>query len=108
MGRTHRIGTLLLAGAMTTVAVGFTTVKMLPHDNKSELQIVIDAPEGFTLEQTNAAAREIATVFRTLPEKRLVRIAYPEDCQTCFACELDCPEGAIYVGPMRKPRVQAW
>jgi NAD-dependent dihydropyrimidine dehydrogenase PreA subunit len=47
-------------------------------------------------------------VFRTLPEKRLVRIAYPEDCQTCFACELDCPEAAIYVGPMRKHRRQAW
>ncbi len=59
---------LLLIGAMTTVAIGFTTVKMLPHDNKSELQIVIDAPEGFTLERTNAAAREIAGVFRTLPE----------------------------------------
>jgi multidrug efflux pump subunit AcrB len=59
---------LLLAGAMTTVAVGFTTVKMLPHDNKSEIQIVIDAPEGFTLEQTNAAARELAGAFRTMPE----------------------------------------
>ncbi len=59
---------LMLAGAMATVAVGFTTVKMLPHDNKSEVQVVIDAPEGFTLEQTNAAARELAGVFRTMPE----------------------------------------
>lgn len=58
----------LLVASMGTVAVGFTTVKMLPHDNKSEVQIVIDAPEGFTLEQTNAAAREIASVFRTMPE----------------------------------------
>ena len=58
----------LLALAMVTVLVGFTTVKMLPHDNKSELQVVIDAPEGFTLEQTNAAAREIAGLFRTMPE----------------------------------------
>jgi multidrug efflux pump subunit AcrB len=58
----------LLAVAMATVLVGFTTVKMLPHDNKSELQVVIDAPEGFTLEQTNAAAREIAGLFRTMPE----------------------------------------
>jgi len=58
----------LLVLAMGTVAVGFTTVKMLPHDNKSELQIIIDADEGFTLEQTNAAAREIASVFRTMPE----------------------------------------
>jgi len=59
---------LLLVGAMATVGVGFTTVKMLPHDNKSEVQVVIDAPEGYTLEQTNAAARELAGVFRTMPE----------------------------------------
>ncbi len=58
----------LLAAAMATVGVGFTMVKMLPHDNKSELQVVVDAPEGFTLERTNAAAREIAAVFRTMPE----------------------------------------
>ena len=32
------VATLLIA-AMGTVAVGFTTVKMLPHDNKSELQV---------------------------------------------------------------------
>ncbi|MFV2073110.1 MAG: efflux RND transporter permease subunit [Thermoanaerobaculales bacterium] len=61
------VATLLIA-AMGTVAVGFTTVKMLPHDNKSELQVVIDAPEGFTLERTNAVAREIAGAFRTMPE----------------------------------------
>ena len=61
------VATLLIA-AVGTVAVGFTTVKMLPHDNKSELQVVIDAPEGFTLEETNAAAREIAYAFRTMPE----------------------------------------
>ena len=58
----------LLIFAMGTVAVGFTTVKMLPHDNKSELQVMIDAPEGFSLEQTNAAARELAYQFRTMPE----------------------------------------
>jgi multidrug efflux pump subunit AcrB len=58
----------LLLVSFATVGVGYTTVKMLPHDNKSELQIVIDAPEGSTLEQTNAAAREIAGVFRTMPE----------------------------------------
>jgi multidrug efflux pump subunit AcrB len=61
------VATLLIV-AMGTVAIGFTTVKMLPHDNKSELQVVIDAPEGFTLEQTNAAARELAYQFRSMPE----------------------------------------
>ena len=28
-------------------------------------------------------------------------IKYPLDCIVCFACELECPEHAIYVGPKR-------
>jgi len=47
-------------------------------------------------------------VFRPVPERRLVRITYRDDCQTCFTCELDCPEDAISVGPLRNSRVQAW
>jgi multidrug efflux pump subunit AcrB len=58
----------LLVASMGTLVIGFTTVKMLPHDNKSELQIVIDAPEGFTLERTNAAARELAAKIQQVPE----------------------------------------
>ncbi len=58
----------LLLISIGTLFIRFVTVKMLPFDNKSEVQIVIDAPEGFTLEQTNAAARTIADVFRTMPE----------------------------------------
>ncbi len=41
---------------------------MLPYDNKSELQVVIDMPEGTTLEATAAAARELAVLVRTRPE----------------------------------------
>jgi len=59
---------VLLLLAVATVPTHFVTVKMLPFDNKSEIQVVIDAPEGFTLEQTNAAAREIAGIFRSVPE----------------------------------------
>ena len=59
---------VLLLASLLTLTTGFVTVKMLPYDNKSELQVVIDAPEGYTLEQTNAAAREIAAVFRSIPE----------------------------------------
>jgi len=59
---------LLLFGSMALVPIHFVTVKMLPFDNKSELQIVIDAPEGYSLERTNAAAREIAGAFRDIPE----------------------------------------
>jgi len=29
-------------------------------------------------------------------------IAYPEDCMTCFVCELGCPEGAIFVHPFKE------
>jgi multidrug efflux pump subunit AcrB len=58
---------LLLASA-TLVALGVVTVKMLPYDNKSEIQVVVDMPEGTTLEATNGVARELAGVVRTVPE----------------------------------------
>ena len=43
-------------------------VKMLPYDNKSELQVVLDMPEGTTLEATAAAARSLATLVKAQPE----------------------------------------
>lgn len=30
-------------------------------------------------------------------------IRYHENCMTCYNCELECPENAIYVEPFRKP-----
>lgn len=44
------------------------TVKLLPFDNKSEVQIVIDLPEGASLEDTRRVAEQISAVVRTLPE----------------------------------------
>ena len=44
------------------------TVKLLPFDNKSEVQVVIDLPEGTALEQTARTAEQIASIARTLPE----------------------------------------
>ena len=38
-------------------------------------------------------------VIRALGD--VVYIAHPQDCMTCFLCEIECPEGAIYVGPER-------
>jgi hypothetical protein len=58
---------LLLASA-SLVAFRFVQVKMLPFDNKSEFQVVIDMPEGTTLEQTAAATRAIGDYVRTVPE----------------------------------------
>jgi multidrug efflux pump subunit AcrB len=55
---------LLLLGAMAFVPAGWTRVKMLPHDNKSELEIVLNMPEESSLERTAQAAREIAAAIR--------------------------------------------
>ena len=58
----------LLLGAMVLVGVGWVKVKMLPFDNKSEFQVILNMPEGSALEQTAQAAREIAAAVRTEPE----------------------------------------
>ncbi|HXE97033.1 MAG TPA: efflux RND transporter permease subunit, partial [Dongiaceae bacterium] len=44
------------------------TVKMLPFDNKNELQVIVDAPDGTTLEQTARMTREMGDALRTVPE----------------------------------------
>jgi len=59
---------LLLVVSVGLLFVRIVTVKMLPYDNKSELQVVIDMPEGTTLETTAAVARELAGAVRNLPE----------------------------------------
>ncbi|KKM72265.1 hypothetical protein LCGC14_1422260 [marine sediment metagenome] len=43
-------------------------VKMLPFDNKNEFQIVIDMPEGTTLERTAVVTQEITQYLKTIPE----------------------------------------
>ncbi len=58
----------LLAASASLVYFKVVTVKMLPYDNKSELQVVIDTPEGTTLEATAGIARELAGAVRELPE----------------------------------------
>lgn len=58
----------LLLGAMALVGIGWVKVKMLPFDNKSEFQIILNMPEGSALEKTAQAAREIAAVVSKEPE----------------------------------------
>src|SRR3546814_1079569 len=43
-------------------------MKMLPFDNKSELQVVVDLPEGRTLEDTGALLTELAAMLDQVPE----------------------------------------
>ena len=59
---------VLLLGAMSLVALRAVRVKMLPFDNKSEFQVIIDMPEGSTLEETAAATRHMARVIAEAPE----------------------------------------
>ncbi len=59
---------LLLLGSLSLFPLKWVQVKMLPFDNKSEFQVVIDLPEGTTREQTAQATREIAEVVAKVPE----------------------------------------
>ncbi len=60
------VGLLLVALAL--VGIGWVKVKMLPFDNKSEFQVILNMPEGSALERTAQAAREIAAAIRVEPE----------------------------------------
>ncbi|UJH68756.1 efflux RND transporter permease subunit [Allomuricauda sp. SCSIO 65647] len=55
------ITVLLLLGSVALFFTKTVAVKMLPFDNKNEFQVVIDMPEGTTLERTAVVSKEIAT-----------------------------------------------
>ncbi|PWL37722.1 multidrug transporter AcrB [Flagellimonas aquimarina] len=59
---------VLLIGSVVLFFTKTVAVKMLPFDNKNEFQVVIDMPEGTTLERTGVVAQEIAQYLRTRPE----------------------------------------
>ncbi len=47
-------------------------------------------------------------VFRLDKGKKKAYAAYPNDCQTCFCCELDCPVAAIKISPFCHERIHVW
>ncbi len=59
---------LLLLVSISLVAAGAVKVKMLPYDNKSELQIIVDMDEGTSLEHTTHVTRLIAARLSQEPE----------------------------------------
>ena len=59
---------VLLGLSLVLIPLKAVTLKMLPFDNKSELQIIIDMPEGVTLEESAAAARAMGEYLKTVPE----------------------------------------
>jgi multidrug efflux pump subunit AcrB len=73
--RGGRRGVLLLAGiallvlsALGMAGLKWVVLKMLPFDNKSEFQVVVDLPEGTPLERTNALLAELAEALSQVPE----------------------------------------
>ena len=61
---------VLFAGAMVLPALRLTPLKMLPYDNKNEFQIVVDMPEGTTLDRTDAVTRRLAAYLGGVAEVR--------------------------------------
>jgi len=57
-----------ILAAMSLAVVRLVVLKMLPFDNKSEFQVVVDMPVGTPLERTASALREIGAVLQTVPE----------------------------------------
>ncbi|MFP5305735.1 MAG: efflux RND transporter permease subunit, partial [Gammaproteobacteria bacterium] len=72
-GRVRRLALLggilvLILASIGLAAVQFVVLKMLPFDNKSELQVVVDMPEGTTLEQTQAVLDALGRELDRVPE----------------------------------------
>ena len=59
---------LLILLSLGLVANQSVVLKMLPFDNKSEFQVIVDMPEGTALEQTNRVLTELAEYIASVPE----------------------------------------
>ncbi|MGM0593657.1 MAG: efflux RND transporter permease subunit [Pseudomonadota bacterium] len=59
---------VLIAGSVSLVGVQSVVLKMLPFDNKSEFQVVVDMPEGTSVEQTARVLGELGNYLATVPE----------------------------------------
>lgn len=73
VGRTKSKRFLTIVGVATIVSCGLfytksVTVKLLPFDNKSEIQVVIDLPEGASLEETDRVSMAVAQKLKDIPE----------------------------------------
>ncbi len=58
----------LIALSLVLPATGLVLLKMLPFDNKSEFQVVVDMPAGTPVEQTAAVLHELGAQLSTVPE----------------------------------------
>ena len=56
--------------SMVLPALRLVPLKLLPYDNKDEFQVVVDMPEGSTLERTQGVATALSTYLSSVPEVR--------------------------------------
>jgi multidrug efflux pump subunit AcrB len=59
---------VLSFGSLGALYTRDVTVKLLPFDNKSELSVMIDLPEGSSLEATDRVAQDVAAIVLAFPE----------------------------------------
>jgi multidrug efflux pump subunit AcrB len=59
---------LLILGSLSLAGFKLVVLKMLPFDNKSEVQVIVDMPEGTTLEQNARVITELGNWIATVPE----------------------------------------
>ncbi len=59
---------VLIAISLALPATGLVLLKMLPFDNKSEFQAIVDMPAGTPVEQTAAVLHELGNYLATVPE----------------------------------------
>ena len=91
---------VLLIAACSMVYFKLVVVKMLPFDNKSEFQVIVDMPEGTSLEKTAAATRALALQLNQIPEIT----DYRDLCGNGFSVQLQraCP------ALLHAPRARMW
>ncbi len=66
--KSMKIVLILLALSFLLIPLKLVQFKMLPFDNKSEIQVMVDMPEGTTLEQTAMVTQELGKYIQTIPE----------------------------------------
>ncbi|GAA5135414.1 efflux RND transporter permease subunit [Thalassotalea piscium] len=62
----------LFIGAAMLPVMRLVPLKLLPFDNKNEVQIIVDMPESATLEQTAAMTKKVSNILQQLPEVKAI------------------------------------
>ncbi len=78
-GRSKAKRFLTIVGVATIASCGLfytksVTVKLLPFDNKSEIQVVVDLPEGSALEETERVSIDISKALKDIPELQNMQV----------------------------------